>query len=181
MCHKQWCHELWCHERWCHKEWYHKEWCHKQWCHKQWCHKKWCHKKWCHKQSVTLPFPLAPFCLRSGKREIYFRATQKRDPSRCYWQIVRKDFNAHDKSAVSKQKTCRTESRMVYCDMTHSRVALYSKNFKPYPWRACDSTSQGGQMSRVPASHSGRSGNPKIAGPSPEPAGLKHGQVKPKT
>ena len=42
-------------------------------------------------------------------------------------------------------------------------------------------TSLGGQMSRVPASHSGRSGNPKIAGSRLEPASSKPGQVKPKT
>ena len=42
-------------------------------------------------------------------------------------------------------------------------------------------TSQGGRMSRAPASHSGRLGNPKIAGSNLEPAGLKYGRVKPKT
>ena len=42
-------------------------------------------------------------------------------------------------------------------------------------------TSQGGRMSRAPASGSGRLGNPKITGLSPEPAGLNPGQVKPMT
>ena len=36
-------------------------------------------------------------------------------------------------------------------------------------------------MSRAPTSCSGRSGNPKIAGSSLEPAGLKPGRVKPRT
>ena len=40
-------------------------------------------------------------------------------------------------------------------------------------------TSQGGQMSRAPASRSGRSGNLRIAGSSPDPVALKPGQVKP--
>ena len=35
--------------------------------------------------------------------------------------------------------------------------------------------SRGGQMSRVPTSHLGKSGNPKIAGLSLEPTGLKPG------
>ena len=38
-----------------------------------------------------------------------------------------------------------------------------------------DLTSRGGRMSCVPASRSGRSGNPKIVGLSPEPATLKPG------
>ena len=42
-------------------------------------------------------------------------------------------------------------------------------------------TSRGGRMSRAPAFHSGRSGNPKIAGLSPDPAALKPDQVKPMT
>ena len=41
--------------------------------------------------------------------------------------------------------------------------------------------SQGGQMNRAPAFLSGRSGNPKIAGSSPEPIGLSPGRVKPMT
>ena len=40
-------------------------------------------------------------------------------------------------------------------------------------------TSRGGQMSRVPASPSGRFGNPKIAGLSLEPTGFIPGRVKP--
>ena len=42
-------------------------------------------------------------------------------------------------------------------------------------------TSWGGRMSRLPTYWSGRSGNPKIAGLSLEPAGLKPGWVKPKS
>ena len=42
-------------------------------------------------------------------------------------------------------------------------------------------TSRGGRMSRAPASHFGRSGNPKIAGSSPEPVGSKPDRVKPMT
>ena len=38
-------------------------------------------------------------------------------------------------------------------------------------------TSQGGQMSRVLATHSGRSGNLKIVGLSPKPTGLNPGRV----
>ena len=38
---------------------------------------------------------------------------------------------------------------------------------------------RGDQMSRATASHTGRSGNPKIAGLSLVPAALKHGRVKP--
>ena len=37
----------------------------------------------------------------------------------------------------------------------------------------CHVTSQGGRISRAPASRSGRSENPKIAGSSPESAALK--------
>ena len=47
--------------------------------------------------------------------------------------------------------------------------------FPPFPasfLRPCHTklvlTSQGGEMSRVPASHSGRSGNPKVAGSNPD-------------
>ena len=42
-------------------------------------------------------------------------------------------------------------------------------------------TSKGGRMSRMPASRSERSGNPKIVGLSPEYVGSKPGRVKPKT
>ena len=42
-------------------------------------------------------------------------------------------------------------------------------------------TSQGGRMSRAPASCSGRSGNMKIEGSSLEPVGSKPDRIKPKT
>ena len=48
---------------------------------------------------------------------------------------------------------------------------IYSESVK-------NNTSQGGRMSRVPASYSWKSGNPKIAGSSPESTGLNPGQVK---
>ena len=45
----------------------------------------------------------------------------------------------------------------------------------------CHGTSRGGRLSRAPSSRSGRSGNPKIVGSSPEIAGSKPGRVKSKT
>ena len=42
-------------------------------------------------------------------------------------------------------------------------------------------TRRDGQMSRAPASHAGRSGNPKITVSSPDPVGLISGPVKPVT
>ena len=44
-----------------------------------------------------------------------------------------------------------------------------------------DGTSQGGQMSRASASHSDRSGNPKVAGSNPDLAFSNPGRVKPMT